>query len=151
MKYILFSADDTLLSEPERLASIKTFMYDAPEVQLINVFKHKDIHSDRYIPYSGWAIKESDIAKFGLEEFVGNCPFIEDYPSKECLYYVNRISPQIINDTDKVLEIKKTRFARVQEYMTENNYSLAGDIVEFFVNAIGDTVTLMECVPIKHL
>lgn len=147
MKYILFSAEDKLLSEPKRLEAIKTFMYDAPEVQLIQVYKKNADGLFNATPFSGWAIKNVDIPKFNLTDFIDNCPYVEDYAQTDCLYYVHRIPSNIIYDTEAVNNLKLSDWEKVDKYMKDNNYTINGDVVEFFVNVIGDTVTLMDCIP----
>lgn len=149
LKYILFSVDSKLLTEKNRLESVKTFMYDAPEVQLIQIYRHNDIMQNKLCPYSGWAIKEQDIGKFHLEDFIANNKFVESYPRMECLYLSHHIPSAIINDTAAIAKIMYSKMPQLQDYLKEHQYSVSGDIVEFYVNTIGNTITLMECIPIK--
>lgn len=150
LKYILYCAGETILDDKKRLDALKTFIYDAPEIQLIQLYKQDDFSQNKLIPYTGWALKTVDIEKFHLEDFISNNPYIETYPELECVYYINRIPREIINETDQILAIKKANFEKLASYLDEQQYTISGDIVEFYVNAVGNIITLMTCVPITH-
>lgn len=147
LKYITFTKGDKLLSEPKRLDAIKTVMYDAPEVQLIQVYKDF-MTSKAPTVCAGWAIKVMDIDLFNMREFIETNPYIEDITEEKCIYFIHRIPQDDINDFDKVNAIKQHNLEKVFHYLDSSNYIANGDMVEFIINIIGDTVSIMGCIPI---
>ncbi|MBQ9604352.1 MAG: MerR family transcriptional regulator, partial [Firmicutes bacterium] len=70
--YVLYSSGEKLLTEKERLKTITDFMYAAPEVQSIMLYREKDLKNGNVLPNLGWAIKEMDIERIGLQDIFAN-------------------------------------------------------------------------------
>ncbi|MDO4300934.1 MAG: MerR family transcriptional regulator [Clostridia bacterium] len=148
LKYIIYSIGDNILNDKDRLNIINKFMYDVPEVQLITIFKSNDLKNGHFKAYRGWAVKEIDIEKFNIEKLVNN-NFIETYTTQKCLYGVIEIPSEYIYDFDKTNDIRKEYLKRVREFIDERDFAITGDMIEFIVNALGDTVSILACIPIS--
>ncbi len=149
LKYITYSKGDKLLNEKARLKTINDFMYNIPEVQLINIFKLEDIEKGLFIPLSAWAMKSNDVKRLNVEDIINNNEFVETYSAAECLYAVFEIPAKYVNDTDKLTEIRKEFFDKINIYMQQNSMQMTGDVVEFLVNVLGDTASSLVCIPIE--
>jgi DNA-binding transcriptional MerR regulator len=151
LKYVLYSIDDKLLTEKKRLKTINDFMYSVHEVQLMIVYKFSDMKNKIVIPHKGWAIKVMDIERLNLWNIVtDDNEFIETYPQQLCLYSVMKYPTEILNNLDKITQIRHDFFNRTDKYMNENGYKLAGDIMAIIVNNLGNTVDLLVCMPIEE-
>lgn len=151
LKYIVYSVGDNILNEKNRLNTINHFMYDAPEVQLIQIFKLEDLKNEDFIPYRGWAIKETDVEKFNMTEIINdNNKFIETYYTQKCLYGVIEIPSTDIYDSDKTNKVRKEYLKKVREFINERGFIIVGDMMEIIVNALGDTVSILAGVPISN-
>ncbi len=147
--YVTFSIGDEILNERERLKTINYFMYQAPEVQLVNIYKKDEILGKKFTAHTGWAVKETDIEKFGMADMVKNNKYIEYYPSIQCLYGAVEISAESIYSEKSLNKAKADYFEKVRNYIEKNNYELNGDLSEILVNAFGEKVSMLMCMPIK--
>lgn len=147
LKYVLYSKGDVLLTEKDRLETINNFMYNTPEVQLIRIFKSEDFKCNNNIPYNGWAIKEYDIERLGVQDLVHNNEYIETYSSKDCVFGSLLIPVDHINDTEYLKEAHNNFLKKVQNYMNSNNMKISGDIIEVIVNLIGNSYRSLICIP----
>lgn len=147
--YVLYSVDDMILKEKKRLDTINCFMYEAPEVQLINILK-RDEERGRYISCSGWAIKEIDIKKFNLGDIIENNEYIGYYPSISCLYCTAEISERDMYSGKGNDILCSEVIERAYDYLGKNNYRVNGDIMEIVVNSFGEKVSALICIPIAR-
>lgn len=147
IKYILYSKGDELFKESDRLKIINEFMYTIPEVQLIQIFKYEDLKENKFVAYSGWAIKEVDIKRLKVKELVINSQYLESYPPFKCLCGTLSIPAKYITDTDYVIKVRTEFFTRTYAYMEEHNMEIIDNVMEFFVNVISDTVRVIVSIP----
>lgn len=152
LKYIIYSKGDKILGEVKRLNTINDFMYNIPEIQLIKLFKLKDLNDNKFICYNGWAMKEIDIKRLNVENIITDDNlFIEYYPVQKCLYGAMNISSIYMNDEDKLNETRINFFKKAHKYMKENNMEITGDVTEIMVNVLTDTVSSLVCIPFKYI
>ncbi len=150
LKYIIYSVGYKIFNDKNRLNAINEFMYGAPEVQLIQIFKEDDFKNCNFIPYKGWAVKEVDIEKFNMQDFINNNnEFIETCSAQKCVYGVMEFSHNDINNNDKINQIRAKYLQNAKAFAEEKGYTVDGDIVEFIVNALGNTISVLSCLPIK--
>lgn len=151
LRYVVFSIGDEILNERGRLDTIKYFMYEAPEVKLMNIFKLDDLEKGSFIPYTAWTIKEVDVEKFNMRDIVNTNKYIEFYPSLKSLFGTIEISAQDVYDDKKTNQIRKEYLKKVKKYIDENNYRISGDMLEVLVNGLGNTVSILVCLPIAPI
>lgn len=150
MRYVVYSIGDNLLKEKDRLDTLNFFMYDAPEVQLLSVFKLEDIKKGSFIPYTGWTVKEVDVNKFKMENMVATNKYIEYYPSIECLFGAVEISAEDIYNNMKMNKIFNEYLSRAHGYIAEMGYYISGDIFQIYVNTFGSIINILIGIPIKN-
>lgn len=150
LRYVIFSEGDEVLKEAERLRTIKMFLYEAPEIQLVNIFRLSDLREGRFTARSGWTIRDMDVEKFSMSEEVKTNRFIEYYPAVNSLYGVLEIPDNDMYDEKKINAARIQYLRKVQEYITENNFSVTGDMVEIYVNTLGNTLSILVYLPIEH-
>ncbi len=149
MKYVLYSDNDRLLTEKERLNTINMFMYHIHEVQMIYLISHDDIKNNIMPINKGWVMKEMDIERLNLQNTIkDDNPFIVDYPSRKCLYGVLEYPSDCTDNDPRFTEAKKSFHKRTTEYMLKHNFKLDGDIMAVITNIIGDKTGLLYCFPI---
>lgn len=152
LKYITYRAGENICNDKSKLEVIKQFMYDAPEVQLIQVFKYNDFIKGNFISHGGWAVKEVDIEKFQMQNIINDENiFIETYPKQKCLYGVIEIPADMIYNTEEGDRIRIDYLKKATNYAVENGYNIIGDMMEFIVNALGNTVSILVCLPIEQI
>ena len=151
VKYIVYSKGGELLCEPDRLKSIKTLVYDAPEIQLIEIFGLEHIKRGSFVSRKGWAIKEMDISKFGLEDFVNDNGYIMTYPKKKCLYYTMKIPSEYGYDRSYMNKKRAEYFEKASAYAKSCGMNICGDIMEFIVSALGTIWKKRYCLFSKTL
>ena len=149
MYYITYSSGDKLFKENERLDTLKLFMYEAPEVQLLSVFKLDDIKSGRIISHTGWALKEIDVKKFGMSDIIYGNKFIEYYPAVECLYGAVEIPSEDIYSNVKMNRLFGEYLSDARKYIGERGCCISGDIFQIYVNTFGSTVNILIGIPFK--
>lgn len=150
LRYVTYCVGDEVQAEKERLKTINFFMYEAPEVQLINIFRYDDLKEQRFIPYSGWAVKEIDIEKFHMENMIKTNKYIEYYPKVKSLYGVIRMPHKDAYDENKLNAARSEFLKKAGKYIDENNYKIIGDVVEILVNVLGDVMSLLIYLPIEE-
>lgn len=150
LRYVIYSIGDNILKENDRFDTVKYFMYEAPEVQLINLFRFENLKDGIFTAYTGWAIKEIDIEKFHMEDMISTNKYIEFYPSVKCIYGTIEISLDEVYNKNKLNNARKEYLKKVKAYLNKNNYFISGDMVEFLVNALGDTISILVCLPISE-
>ena len=149
--YVISDIGDEILKENGRLDTIKTFMYDAPEVQYITLFRREDIKLKRFVPYNGLAIKEMDIEKFGMNSYIENNRYIEYYPGRLCLYGTIDIPHRDMYDNKIVDRYRLEYINRSGEYMAENSLKPCGDVMLILANAVSDIVSMLACTPVSKI
>lgn len=150
LKYIIYSVGEKILDDKNRLNIINHFMYGAPEVQLMQIFKKEDLKDGNFIPYKGWAVKEIDVEKFNMRNFINsNNEFIETYEIQKCIYGVIEFSHNDINNNNKMNQIRTKYLQNATAVAKDKGYTVDGDMVEFIVNALGNTISVLSCLPIK--
>lgn len=152
LTYVIFSIGDEILNERKRLETINHFMYTAPEVQLISIFSKNEVKKNKNaLPRTGWAIKEEDIEKFNMHNIVTDNIYVEYYPSVDCLYHAAEIPVVDMYNEKKHDEIIKNCYDQIWEYMDKNMYDIDGDICETLVNAFGEKISFLICIPVKKI
>ena len=151
LRYVVYSEGGELTDDADRLETLRYFMYEAPEVQHINVFRYGDFTHNRLAPCSGWAVKEMDVAKFNMEDMICTNRCIEFYPSVKCLYGVMEMPAADIYDDAKLELARRQYLDNAKDHIAQSSLMICGDIVEFLVNALGDTVSILVCIPIKDI
>lgn len=147
--YVLYSSGEKLLTEKERLKTISDFMYAAPEVQSIMLYKEEDLKSGNVMPNLGWAIKEMDIDRVGLHDIFNNDKYIEYYPMQKCVYGSFRYPSEYSNIPEKQIPYAQEFNARKEKFLHENNFCESGDTVMFFMGSLGEYADWMICIPVK--
>ena len=148
--YVLYSEGEKLLSEKERLKTISDFMYAAPEVQSIMYYRQEDLKKGNILPNLGWVIKEMDIDRVGLHEMFENDKYILYYPMQKCVYGSFRYPSEFINDFKKQTPYTEDFKRRKEKFLNENNFCESGDIMMFFMGALGKYADWMVCIPVKE-
>jgi len=148
LKYIIYSKGDKLFNENERLSIIKYFMYSVPEVQLFQLFRMSDVYNGSIIPYSGWAMKNTDIERFNLDKSYFENKYIQTYPNKKSIYSIIKTPSDKADDADYYRNVRKKCFQNMLQYIYKINHKPDGDIMEIIVNALGDVKTSLICIPI---
>ena len=149
LKYVVFKDNDNILKEKERLNIINYFMYEAPEVQLMQIFKLENLENNEFLPQTIWAVKEKDIEKFNMTDIINTNKYVKTYPSVKCLFGVIEISSADIYDINKFNLLRKEFLLKAKKYTDDNNYSISGDIIEILVNALGNKISILVCIPIS--
>ncbi len=150
IKFVIFSIEDEILNEKKRLETINHFMYTAPEVQLISIYDKKDIENNkRPSARTGWAVKESDIEIFNMQNIVKDNIYVEYQPSVECLYHSAEIPLKDMYDEKRHIEAVNNCYDKIWQHMKENGYKINGNIYETLVNAFGESISFLICVPIE--
>lgn len=150
LRYVLCSENDKLYSEKERLKTISEFMYNAEEVQIMFLERAEDIKAGRSIMRIGWAIKEMDIERLDLYEMINSNKYIEIYPQQKCMYGTLQFPSQYIDDPEKRAPYTADFNKRKDEYLAENHLTENGDIVLFFLGAIGANTDFLVCIPVTE-
>lgn len=147
--YVTFSNGSEIFNEKERLRTINYFMYQAPEVQHISIYDKKDILKREFTMRTGWAVKEMDIEKFGMQDIIRDNKYVEYYPGVRCLYGAIEIPTENINNEKYLNSSRNKFFERANKYLEKNNCEINGDISEILVNAFGEKSSALVCMPIK--
>lgn len=151
LKYIIFSTETTIAKSEQLLKTINTFMYSAPEVQLIQLIKYEDLINRKINVHSGWSIKITDVEKFGLtEEITESNPFVKTYPKRKCLYSMLETSNNLDNNANYKKELLDF-FNNIFKYMETQNYKLDGDPMLYLVNIFTDIKSIIICIPIADI
>lgn len=149
--YVIYSVNDNILKERERLDTLNHFMYKASEVQLVNMFRSEEIFKGSFLPRTGWAVKEIDIEKLHMREIVHENMYIERYPSVECLYWSLEISSEAAENTAQLNAVRSNAFTRARKYAESKGCALSGTMAEYIVNTFGNTVSFLVGMPVKKL
>lgn len=151
LRYIPFREEMKQLDSPDLNKAIKDFTYDTPEVHLVNIGMRNPANPFEITQYMAWAVKECNIDKFGLRDLVNNCPYIKEYPEQECIFTISHIPSEICNDIDAVLGSLMPNWNKVLKYLSENGYEPTGDILQYYINIIGNPITTLDCQPIRKI
>lgn len=151
MRYIAFRKGFEQLDSPELSKAIKEFTYNTPEVYVINIGKRDKENADCVTQYTAWAIKESNIDRLGLRAFVDSCPFVEKYTEQECIFTVQNIPNSICNDIGAVIGSMMPKWEKVIRELRDKGYEPNGDIMQLYINVIGNPITILECQPIRKI
>ncbi len=149
MRYVVYSVGENLLKEEDRLKTLNFFLYEAPEVQLLSIYRLEDIKKGSFIPYTGWTVKEIDINKFRMENMIAEDKYIEYYPSVECLFGAVEISSEDIYSNMKMNRIFNEYLSKAHGYIAEKGYYISGDIFQIYATAFSSTINILTGIPIK--
>ncbi len=145
LKYIEYSKGSNLLTEKERLKTVESFIYKAPEVQMVQLYYYDDLIKGNYIKNNGWAMKIIDVEKFELTDIINNNNvFIKTYEVQKCIYYIFETKATELENLNG-----KEIFEKGFKYLEENGFTLNGDIMCIVVNAVNDVNELLISIPIK--
>ena len=149
-KYVIYSENEKLLTEKDRLKTINMFMYHVHEVQMMYLIKGAAIDSTIPTINLGWVMKEMDIKRLHLENDVtSDNPYIIDYPSKKCLYSIFQYPANLNMGDEQLTSAINAYKEKLINHMNEQGYTLDGDIMMIVIDAIGCMAQLLCCVPIK--
>ena len=143
--YVLYSNEDKLLTEKERLKTITDFMYAAPEVQSIKLISEKTKTSSL-----GWAIKEMDIERVGLHDIFKNNKYIKYYALQKCIYTPLRYPSKSADAPDMQAPYIEELNKRKEKFLQENNFAEKGDTMLFFLGSLGENTDWMVCIPVAE-
>jgi len=126
MNYVLYSENGVLLKEEGRLDTIQEFFYNASELRYVYIFKKEEIAQGILNCNEGIAVKEVHMERFGLAKNEFTCAY-EQKPS------IMKIAKFPLNFSELSGEQKQTLFEEVfgdvTEFMKENQYEIAGDVI----------------------
>ena len=146
--YVIYSSDEKLLTEKDRLETIYNFMYAAEEVQHIELYKREDLDRNKYITHRGWAIKEMDIERLDLYDMMNNCKYIEYYPKQKCMYGVLTMPSEYVDMPEKALPYVNSFNERKEKFLQENNLKECGDNMAFVLGTLGESADALVCMPV---
>ncbi len=149
MKYVLYSKGSKLYDEKERLGIINKFMYTVPEVYLCQIYKSEDLIKGEILPCGCWAIKTSDIKRFGLEEKDFESEFIEYYPKRKSLIGILEVSDSDKASVSRGMELRKNYIRKALKYIDENNFVPDGDILEIVISSLSFCQNFFISIPVK--
>lgn len=148
--YVLYSSGEKLLVEKERLKTITDFMYVAPEVQNIMLYRLDELKIGNVTTNLGWAIKEMDIERHDLHEMFSNNKFIEYYPMQKCIYGVFSYPSVYLDAPEKQVPYITDFNSRKSKFMQENGFYESGDTMLFFLGSLGKFSDWLVCIPVKE-
>lgn len=124
--YILYQADDRLLLEEERIKKIHEYLYATPKVQMIYIIKKDDVDRNNIKISMGWAMKQRDFE----ECHISKNQYTLNYPSRTTLISIVKVPiiANYLNDSKSKL-INDLLLSDTFDYMSENDYTLDGDIL----------------------
>ncbi len=132
--YVLYNDGKNLLTDPEGLDTLHTYMYSAPETTLIYIFRKEDIINNTGIYGEGCSVKEKHVVGMNLPV------------NKYTVYYPTCKAVHIL------VEGTGNLFENVRNKITENGLDIKGDIMGV---KIADTTEddkskhyVLICVPI---
>lgn len=109
--YVLHREGSRLLTERERLETIHQYMYEAPETQLIYLFRKNDLLNKTGVYCEGCSVKEKYVCSLNLYKN----EYTEYYPSCKAVHMLVESHNNIFDD--------------VVEHMEKNNLPVKGDIL----------------------
>lgn len=148
--YVLYSSAEKLLTEKERLKTITDFMYAAPEVQSIMLYREEDLKKGKLMPNLGWAIKEMDIERVGLHDMFANDKYIEYFPMQKCIYGSFRYPSEYSDIPEEQVPYAEAFKRRKEKFLRENGFCESGDTMMFYMGALGRYADWMICIPVKE-
>lgn len=150
LKYVLYSINGKILTEKERLNTINLFMYHVHEVQLMYFIKKDEIANPSSGIGMGLIMKETDIRRLNLEDKITpDTPFVENYPSKKCLFSVFEYPSAHLKNSDELFSAINSYKEKPLNYMKSQGYTVDGDITLVVANVVGNSTELLFCIPFQ--
>lgn len=126
MNYVLYSENDELLKEDERLDTIQQFFYNATELRYIYIFKKEEIEQGIFNCNEGIAVKNVHMERFGLKsnEYTGV------YEKKPSIMKIVKLPLNFAEcEQAEKEQLFRQIFDDVFSYMEENRYFIDGDVI----------------------
>ena len=126
MNYVLYSESGELLKEDERLDTIQQFFYNATELRYIYIFKKEEIEKGILNCNEGIAVKDVHMERFGLKANA----YTGVYEKKQSIMKIVKL-PLNFAECEEAEKEKLFHliFDDVFLFLSENRYSIAGDVI----------------------
>ncbi len=148
LKYVLFTDGVTFLREEERLSIINRFMYDAPQVLMLQFWQLQDILSGSFsAPPGAWGISKEYFES--LDPEIKNSKYIKTYPGGRFFAGIMKKHPKNYGPDERHTQIACDYFKTALSEMKNNGLKPCGSCLGVIQNSLSPDAGVMVYIPLS--